>query len=66
MFLSFSEKSATFLARSGRQTGGPYPLTYDHVILCLGWHHDLSIYADAIKPTMQPNKKYAVMTEEVC
>ena len=56
-----SQRLLGFAAEFGLQTGGPYPLTYDHVILCLGWHHDLSVYAEDVKPIMQPNHKYAVM-----
>ena len=34
-------------AEFGRQTGGPYPLTYDHVILCLGVQHDMQFYDES-------------------
>jgi thioredoxin reductase len=51
-------------AEIGRVTGGPYPLTYDHVIFCLGWNQDLSMYDEDAKPLMQPNKKFAVMDDE--
>lgn len=52
------------LVRFAKEGGDPYPLTYDHVILALGWHQDLSMYADDIKPMMMPNQKYAVMDHE--
>eukprot|EP01047_Picozoa_sp_COSAG01_P032598 COSAG01_NODE_2364_length_7819_cov_14.933549_4_plen_990_part_00 len=51
-------------ARFGQVTGGPYPLTYDHVFFCLGWRQDLSMYDEDTKPLMQPNKKFAVMDDE--
>ena len=51
-------------AEFGRVTGGPYPLTYDHVIFCLGWNQDLSMYDEDATPLMQPNKKFAVMDDE--
>ena len=41
-----------------------YPLTYDHVIFCLGWNQDLSMYDDDTAPLMQPNHKFAVMDDE--
>ena len=49
-------------AEFGSLTGGPYPLTYDHVILCLGVKHDMRFYDESTTPMMQPNKKYPVMT----
>lgn len=52
------------LVRFAKEGGDPYPLTYDHVIIALGWHQDLSMYADDIKPIMMPNQKYAVMDHE--
>ena len=33
----------TFVEVSRRQ-GRSYPLVYDHIIRCLGWAHDLSMY----------------------
>jgi hypothetical protein len=63
-------------ARFARESGSPYPLTYDHVVLCLGWRHDTSIYDTGARgrkpvdstmsalPAMQPNGKYPVLTEE--
>lgn len=44
--------------------GTPYPLVYDHVIRCLGWKHNTSVYAPEVTPILQKNLKYAVMTEE--
>jgi hypothetical protein len=52
------------LVRFAKEGGDPYPLTYDNVIIALGWHQDLSMYADDIKPIMMPNQKYAVMDHE--
>ena len=51
-------------AKFGQLTGGPYPLTYDHVIFCLGWNQDLSMYDEDTKPLMQPNNRFAVMDDE--
>ena len=45
------------LVRFAKEAGDPYPLTYDNVIIALGWHQDLSLYDDTIKPTMMPNQK---------
>ena len=48
-------------AFSSRQ-GMLYPLMYDDVVMCLGWKHDTSMYDDTVKPLMQPNGKFAIMT----
>jgi hypothetical protein len=59
-----NERNVDDLVRFAKEGGDPYPLTYDHVIIALGWHQDLSMYADDVTPIMMPNQKYAVMDHE--
>jgi hypothetical protein len=52
------------LQQFGARNGNPYPMIFDRVIRCLGWHHDESVYGEGVKLWMQHNKKYPVMTSE--
>ena len=35
-----NERNVDDLVRFAKEGGDPYPLTYDHVIIALGWHQD--------------------------
>eukprot|EP01045_Picozoa_sp_COSAG04_P002608 COSAG04_NODE_96_length_26486_cov_136.642817_12_plen_147_part_00 len=43
---AITERNVDDFARFAKESGDPYPLTYDHVILAVGWRHDRSIYAE--------------------
>lgn len=46
------------------KSGSPYPLRYDVVIRCLGFRHNMDLYAPSARPRMQSNDKYPWMTTE--
>ena len=43
---AITEQNVDDFARFAKESGDPYPLTYDHVILAVGWRQDLSIYEE--------------------
>ena len=34
------------------------------VVRCLGWKHDASVYTEGSQPLMQPNHKFAALSNE--
>ena len=52
------------LAEFARRSGDPHPMQYDHVIRCLGWKHNKTMYSPDTTPLMQHTAKYPYMTSE--
>ena len=63
---AFVPKTLPFLAghQVSRRQGRSYPLVYDHIIRCLGWRHDMSMFGpdSEMHPQLQPNGKFPSLT----
>jgi hypothetical protein len=61
---AITEENIDEFVEVSKRQGRSYPHVYDHLIRCLGWHIDMSMYTSQARPQLQPNRKFPALTAE--